>query len=125
MSQIQQQRSEPGIPERALLCILGTTRHLLGRAERSIPRSPQRARLWRAGVDGESARRAIMARPWMAPLASLEKRKDFATLRQPIRHEVVTHVSGTFWGAPRGSGPYTSIVGGRGGIGTIFDISKG
>jgi hypothetical protein len=38
-----------------------------------------------------------MARPCMllaGPMASLEKRKDFATLRQPVRHEVVTHVSG-------------------------------
>jgi hypothetical protein len=46
MSQIQ--RFEPGIPERALLCLLGMTRHLLGRAERSIPRSPQRARAFGA-----------------------------------------------------------------------------
>jgi transposase InsO family protein len=47
MSQIQ--RSEPGVPERALLCIVGMKRQSLGRAERSIPRSPQGRRLWRGG----------------------------------------------------------------------------
>jgi hypothetical protein len=93
MSQIQ--RSEPGVPERALLCILGMRRPLLGRAERSIPRSPAKgARLWRAGVDGESARRAIMAKATeplagrlVAPLESGEE-EAFATLRQPVRHEL-------------------------------------
>jgi hypothetical protein len=100
MSQIQ--RSEPGVPERALLCILGMRRPLLGRAERSIPRSPAKgARLWRAGVDGESARRAIMAKA-TEPLGSLGghwspgEEEAFATLRQPVRHEVVTHVSGPY-----------------------------
>jgi len=39
-----------------------------------------------------------MARPWMlltGPIGEPGK-GDFATLRQPVRHEVVTHVSGTF-----------------------------
>jgi hypothetical protein len=31
-----------------------------------------------------------------APLANLDEKEPFATFRQPVRHEVVTHVFGTF-----------------------------
>jgi hypothetical protein len=83
--------------------------HLLGRAERSSPRSPQGRRLWRRGLDGESALRTIMANAMDAPrgtqrnggLPTLKPpidsgAKHLATHRQPVRHEVVTHVIGTF-----------------------------
>jgi hypothetical protein len=64
--------------------------------------SPLRFAEW---IDGESARRAIIARPSMSPrgdvrgvppLAESGEEEGFATLRQPVRHEVVTHVFGTF-----------------------------
>jgi hypothetical protein len=41
--------------------------HLLGRAEPSIPQSPQGARLLARGVDGESACQAIMERAILLP----------------------------------------------------------
>jgi hypothetical protein len=46
--------------ERRLFPLMGMTALLLGRAERSPPKAPEGHAVWRAGVDGERARRAII-----------------------------------------------------------------